>query len=171
MADPYLAYLDARGNRTAGATPDTLETLRTRHSAFPAAVLDLLAIQDGEDTLFAKGTRFYSASEISEALSNLRSMVLDEATLPSPMLEFVPFLTTDVCTDVGVFTSQSPVRPGCVAELDYESGQLVWWAASVQEFVSNLRTVVHPNHGLGITFPAGARQPESIYDWPGWPDA
>ncbi len=99
----------------------------------------------------------------------LREMVESDETLPSCFLEFVPFLNTDVKTHVGVFTQFSIVFPEAVAELHYESGEIILWADTIEGFISQLLLRQPPIGDLGNYFPAQGMSVTSIHTMPGWP--
>ena len=172
MAAPpsFASFLISRRTLTGGASPEAIAGLRGKHPAIPAAVLDLLVIQDGENPVrvFASGVQFLSAAEIADAMNSLRDMVEVEELLPSSMLHFIPFLTTDVNSQVGVFTADSPWWPGHVAEWHSEASEICSWAASVEDFIDTLRDIARPKTGLGFVFPAEGKVPTSVFDLPGW---
>ena len=140
------------------------------HPRIPHIIFELLKVQDGEaqTLVFPCGARFQSAAEIRGTISNLRQMVEEDELLPTCMLEFIPFMTTDSNSDIGVFTSQSSWMPGHVAEWLPENGEICLWAPSVEAFIDQLADLIQPRPKRGFTFAARGRETTSIMDLPEW---
>lgn len=155
ISDAYKQLLRARGTVAPSATSGESLFPVDSYSAFPKEVLELLAVQDGEDPFKALslGFRFIGAQEIAETMANLREMVEDDETLPPAFLEFVPFLHTGVKTDVGVFTGRSGFVPGRVVEYHYETGEFVVWASNIETFLEGLLSSDSSLARVGFEFP------------------
>ena len=153
---PFISLLVGRGTRADGASNDQLLELSACHPALPPEILNLLRVQNGEDPMltFGMGYRFLSTEEIAQYIRVLREMVEDDETLPAAFLEFVPFLHTEVKTDVGIFTARSDHFPREVIEYDYETGAFIRWALTVPAFVQALARGDGSYHRFGCQFPA-----------------
>jgi hypothetical protein len=133
----------------------------------PKEVGDLLRVQDGEDQLrtYSLGFAFAGVGQIQSLLTTLKEMVEVDETLPAEFLDFVPFLSTGLSSDVGIFKATSRVFPGEIVEYHCETGGLIRWTASMAEFLAGLLSGCEPFNQLGKTFPAKGMRVFVIDDW------
>jgi hypothetical protein len=156
LPDAFTRVLERRGTRRPGASPTEIADLTKRQGDLPEAVLTLLRLQNGEDpTLtFGKSYRFMAADEVAESMKDLKVMVEEEETLPRLFLEFVPFMHTEVKTEIGVFRCARSGSPRGVVEYHYETGEFIEWSANIDSFIVDLALGEPPFDNLGSHFPA-----------------
>ena len=151
-----------------GATADELARFDRLYPVPPAGLREVLVAVDGE--WFPGGLvphcRLAGVAEILTNRDDLGLMVREDETLPEYFLHFVPFLHTDVKSDVGVFTADSPVLPNRIVEVHYESGEAIVWDDSLHRFFARLMA---PPPGdaiaaLGREFPVPGQTPVSLFD-------
>lgn len=156
-----------RGLDRPGATADELERFDEVFPVAPTGLREVLVAVDGE--WFPGGLVAHCRlAGIAEILANLDELEerVREGELPLYFEHFVPFLHTDVKSDVGAFTADSPVLPNHIVEVHHETGEAVVWDDSVHRFFARLMS---PPPGdaialLGREFPAPGLAATSLYD-------
>jgi hypothetical protein len=141
-----------------GASLDELARFDEAYPSPPAGLRELLAVFDGEwfPGELVPHCRFVGIAEILTDLDEIEGRVVGDEALPELFEHFVPFLRSDVKSDVGAFSADSPALANLVVEVHYESGGAVVWAESVDAFFARLLAEDAPDdviRTLGSVFP------------------
>ncbi len=137
-------------------------------------ILAIHEVFNGEITwgAFLPAYRLLSLTDISELVAaySYVSEMLEEDEL-DPSSGFVPFISTDVKSEIGLLNNPLSLLDKCVVEYDAERGTFLLWSKSIDQFIDaffslsatiSVTSMVESNE----RFRFSAQQITSLSKWP-----